>query len=46
MAKYICTICNYVYDEEEEGVKFAELEEDWVCPVCGAPTDEFELLNE
>jgi pyruvate oxidase/acetolactate synthase-1/2/3 large subunit len=46
MAKYICTICNYVYDEEEEGVKFADLDGDWVCPVCGAPQDEFELLDE
>lgn len=46
MAKYICTICNYVYDEEDEGVKFGELGEDWVCPVCGAPKEEFELLND
>lgn len=46
MAKYICTICNYVYSEEEEGVNFEDLEENWVCPVCGAPKEEFELLSE
>ncbi|HHU43513.1 MAG: rubredoxin [Clostridia bacterium] len=46
MAKYICTVCNYVYDEETEGKKFADLDEDWVCPVCGAPKEEFELLEE
>ena len=39
--KYVCTICGDVYDEEEKGVKFEELPEDWVCPVCGAPKSVF-----
>lgn len=34
--KYICPICGYVYDEAKEAVPFAELPEDWVCPLCGA----------
>jgi len=25
MAKWRCTVCNYVYDEEKEGVSFADL---------------------
>ena len=43
MAKYVCTICNYVYDEETEGKKFEELESDWVCPLCAVDKTHFEL---
>ena len=39
--KYVCNVCGYEYDEEAEGVKFADLPEDWVCPVCGVPKGEF-----
>jgi rubredoxin len=47
--KYECTICGYIYDPEvgdpERGIKpgtvFENLPEDWVCPVCGAPKDQF-----
>lgn len=46
MAKYRCTVCNYVYDEEKEGVKFDELPDDWKCPVCNSPKSEFVLLTE
>ncbi len=50
MDKYVCTICGYVYDPEkgdtengiEIGTKFADLPDDWVCPICGAGTDQFE----
>jgi len=49
-AKYICTICNYLYDpnlgDPESGVKartsFEELPQGWVCPICGATKDRFE----
>lgn len=40
--KYVCQICEYVYDEEAEGVKFADLPDDWECPLCGAGKDEFQ----
>lgn len=40
--KYVCTICGHVYDEEVEGVKFADLPEDWVCPICGVDKSNFE----
>ncbi len=46
MAKYRCTVCNYVYDEEKEGKKFSDLPKEWVCPVCGAPKTSFVLLAE
>ena len=48
MAKYVCTICGYVYDPEEgaedvkPGTPFDQLPDDWVCPVCGAGKDQFE----
>ena len=34
--KYICQICGYVYDDAKEKVPFAELPDDWKCPLCGA----------
>jgi rubredoxin len=40
--KYVCQLCGYVYDEDEEKVPFAELPEDWTCPLCGAGKDEFQ----
>ncbi len=51
MEKYICTICEYVYDPEEgapddrveAGTRFEDLLEDWTCPVCGATKDMFEI---
>jgi pyruvate oxidase len=44
MAKFRCTVCNYVYDEAKEKVKFSDLPKEWVCPVCGAPKNAFVLL--
>ena len=46
MARYRCTICNYVYDDAKEGKKFSDLPKEWVCPVCGAPKSVFVLLIE
>ena len=39
--KYRCPTCGYIYDEEEEGVPFANLPDDWICPICGDPKSEF-----
>ncbi|HHU63367.1 MAG TPA: rubredoxin [Clostridiales bacterium] len=44
MAKYICSICGYVYDEANgipeagiaPGTRWEELPGDWVCPLCSA----------
>ncbi|MFW6285656.1 MAG: rubredoxin [Nanoarchaeota archaeon] len=45
MAKYRCTVCDYIYDEETEDVKFSDLPQDWVCPDCGAGKDAFEIVE-
>lgn len=52
MQKYECTVCGYIYDPEEgdptqgiePGTPFADLPEDWVCPICGITKDEFEVV--
>ncbi len=52
MDKYECMVCGYVYDPEEgdpdsdiaPGTPFANLPDDWVCPVCGAGKDDFEKV--
>ena len=46
MAKYKCTVCGHIYDEEVEGVKFADLPADWKCPTCKQPKDKFVLVDE
>ena len=43
MARYRCTVCGYVYDEEEKGVPFSELT---ACPVCKQPVSVFEKIEE
>jgi len=50
--KYRCTVCGYIYDprngDPESGIapgtSFAELSENWVCPVCGVEKNKFEEL--
>lgn len=34
MTLYICEVCDYVYDEENETIKWDDLPVDWCCPVC------------
>ena len=46
--KYEC-VCGYIYDEAdgepdngiEPGTKWADLPDDYTCPVCGLGKDEF-----
>ena len=45
MKKYVCVLCGYVHDEEVENISFEALDEDWVCPLCGASKEEFEEQN-
>ncbi len=53
MAKYRCVICGYIYDPAEgepgagiePGTSFEDLPDDWVCPECGAPKDQFERIG-
>lgn len=43
MAKYKCSVCGYIYDEEKEGKPFSELTE---CPVCMQPVSEFRKVED
>ncbi len=51
MDKYECTVCGWVYDPElgdpdggvAPGTKWGDVPDDWVCPVCGAPKEDFEM---
>jgi len=39
--KFKCLVCGYIYDEAIENLKFKDLPDDWVCPVCGSEKSEF-----
>ena len=45
MAVYKCLVCDYLYDEDKEGVKWEDLPDDWVCPVCESDKSLFELVQ-
>ena len=48
--QYICEACGYVYDEEKgdpdgglaPGTRFADIPEDWSCPLCGVTKSDFQ----
>ncbi len=40
---WVCKICGYRYDNSVEAVKFQDLPDDWVCPLCKHPKSDFEL---
>lgn len=40
--KYVCKICGYVYDDDQQSVPFQDLPDSWVCPLCGAAKSDFE----
>jgi len=46
MAIYICTVCEYMYDEEKEGLKWDDLPDNWVCPVCETGKELYRLYEE
>jgi rubredoxin len=49
-ARYVCTVCGYVYDEAKgdpdsgvaPGTRFEDIPDSWTCPVCGAAKAQFE----
>ena len=41
LKKYKCTACGYIYDESKERMKFEDLPDNWVCPVCGSEKEDF-----
>lgn len=50
--QYKCMVCGYIYDpaqgDMDHGVKpgtaFADVSDDWQCPVCGVGKDQFEKI--
>jgi rubredoxin len=50
MDRYVCTVCNYVYDPQTgdpdngvaPGTPFDDIPDSWVCPECGVGKDSFE----
>lgn len=54
MKKYICIVCDYVYDPAfgipDEGIApgtpFDAIPDDWSCPECGVSKADFEPLEE
>lgn len=49
MKKYVCDVCGYIYDPAEgdtdngvaQNTEFVNVQEDWVCPLCGVGKDQF-----
>ena len=49
MKKYVCNVCGYVYDPAEgdpdngvaAGTAWEDVPEEWVCPLCSAPKEDF-----
>lgn len=49
--KYVCNVCGWVYDEAEgseengiaPGTAFADLPEDFTCPLCGVGKEDFSV---
>ena len=48
--RYVCTVCGYIYEEAAgdpdhgvaPGTAWADVPEDYVCPLCGVGKDMFE----
>jgi rubredoxin len=54
MKKYICNVCQWVYDPEvgdpdsgiAPGTAFEDIPDDWACPLCGVTKEDFDLIEE
>ncbi len=53
LKKYRCTVCGYLYDPllgdpdggVAPGTPFEDTPDDWTCPVCGSPKEDFEVVD-
>jgi rubredoxin len=53
MRKWQCITCGFIYDEAEgcpdegiaPGTKWEDVPEDWICPECGTPKEDFEMIE-
>ena len=49
ITRYLCVPCGYIYDEKygdpdggiAPGTRFADIPDDWACPVCGVSKSDF-----
>ena len=54
LKKYRCKICGWIYDEAKgdpdngiaPGTRFEDLPAEFVCPLCGAPKEEYEVVED
>ena len=52
--RWICDACGYIYDEAQgdpdsglaPGTRYADIPEDWQCPLCGLRKSDLRLLPE
>ena len=50
---YLCTVCGWIYNEEEgspddglaPGTRWEDVPDDWVCPDCGEGKEVFEMVE-
>lgn len=50
MEKWICSVCDYVYDPEkgdpdngvDPGTAWEDVPDDWECPLCGVGKEDFD----
>jgi rubredoxin len=53
MSKWQCSVCGYIYDPSigdidngvNPGTAFKDLLDNWECPLCGAPKEDFNPMN-
>ena len=51
---YVCVLCGYEYNPKAgdpengvaEGTDFEDVPADWVCPLCGATKEDFEMTED
>jgi rubredoxin len=54
LKKYECKLCGFIYDETQgdpdfpidPGTVWEDVSDDYVCPLCGAGKEEFELIED
>ena len=48
-----CRTCGYIYNEAEgdegegipPGTRWSDLPDDWICPLCGTPKSDFDMIE-
>lgn len=53
MKTYVCSVCGFMYDENEghpdsgilKGTEWEKVAPEWLCPDCGVGKDEFSAVD-